>query len=163
MNKHTAEIRMKLFCFYHIIYNFIIYFFVGMKATTAQNAFMKGKIPLIQKDVQEASSSVVANSGGLVPFSLSVVPSYTLEVTGLSPDTPASAIEDLLSLELGVGGTPLVRPMRVDRGALMKFRRHRDVSDIEGTSFMLFHTPLFRFPKFFLSITIKACYELFWI
>ena len=154
---------MKLFCFYHIIYNFItFFFFVGMKATAAQNAFMKGKITLIQKDVQEASS-VVAYSGGLVPFSLSVVPSYTLEVTGLSPDTPASAIENLLNNELGVGGTPLVRPMRVDRGALMKFRRHRDVSDIEGTSFMLFHTPLFRFPKFFLSITIKACYELFWI
>lgn len=57
----------------------------------------------------------------LATSKVSLFPAYAVHVHGLSPETPAQAVHDALAAE------GLVQPRRVDRSAILKFRRHKEI------------------------------------
>jgi hypothetical protein len=72
-----------------------------------------------------ASSKSAARAGSMVASSISALPTYVLQVLGLSPDIPVKAVTD--EVAASVPGSSV---LRADRSALLKFRKHSDVSSI---------------------------------
>ena len=82
-------------------------------AVAALEAFLSGKASLSSAPV---SAGV---TGGLVTSQLSVLPSFALEVSGLGVE---SSVADLVS---HLTASSALVPLRSDRAAVLKFRRHK--------------------------------------
>lgn len=61
-------------------------------------------------------------TGSMVSSSIELIPSFALEVLDLSVDQPANSITIPLLKEY-----PLLNLLKVDRSALLKLRRHKEV------------------------------------
>ena len=61
------------------------------------------------------------NTENSMTSKISLIPSYSVHVNGLGPETPAKAIEAALSKD------GLVHPLGVNRSGLLKFKRHLEV------------------------------------
>lgn len=86
-------------------------------AQRALDRFNRGEIQL-----SSGSSTTTTSTGNLVSSSISVLPSYVLQVLGLSTDVPVRTVTEHLSTAV-----PDAKVVRSDRSALLKFRRNHDV------------------------------------
>lgn len=71
----------------------------------------------------EPSDKSASNSGTVVTSSLTVMPSFVVQVKGLSPDTSVSSMLTDLKAETN----NWLNVLKSDRSALVKFRRHKYV------------------------------------
>jgi hypothetical protein len=98
--------------------------FVGFmnadQVVRAQNGLLKGTT---QVETIAANSS--AQSGAVLSSSVTVAPSFVLQVVGLSPDMPSNEVTSVL---VSAG----VHSVKADRTALVKFKAHRDVSELSS-------------------------------
>lgn len=85
------------------------------EAIAAQSSFINGSVSIDAKDSLSTSDS------GLVTSSISVQPSFVLQVQNLSRETSVKQCEDVLS----EGG--ITNPLSTDRSAILKFKRHSEV------------------------------------
>jgi hypothetical protein len=88
--------------------------FLNVQAQDALNYYVKGGVKL------------PANSNGekaAVTATLNTLPTYVLQVEGLDAETPLQKLTDALAKAV-----PEARVIRADRTALVKFKRHHDVS-----------------------------------
>ena len=67
--------------------------------------------------------------GSLVAARLTGHPSFVVEVSGIEPDFPVSDLQKLWSAGKGEGSVVLgdADILRVDRSAIVKFKRHSEV------------------------------------
>ena len=86
-------------------------------AQRALDRFNRGEVLL------SSGSSSATSAGNLVSSSISVLPSYVLQVLGLGTDVPVRTVTDHLST-----AAPDAKVVRSDRSALLKFRRNHDVA-----------------------------------
>lgn len=89
------------------------------EAYGAQNTLLRGSAK-VGEDVRSAAA-VDGHSGAVVSSTVTVVPSFVLQVLGLGATEPASSVVSALTAALPVG------VVKVDRSALVKFPRHKDV------------------------------------
>jgi len=114
--------------------------FIGFEtmqqAVSAHESFIKGKTTLQGggKSSQNAPSALLPGlGGGLVTSHISVLPSFVVDVQGLDPEVPAIEADKAARGKVmggggeGVEGVELVNPIRVDRGAILKFKRNLEV------------------------------------
>ena len=87
-----------------------------------------------------------------------MIPQLSVQVSGIDPETPYQQIQALLagqdseSEEIGGDKDPLiVDTLRIDRTAIIKFKKAKDVSDIS-----LLPDPNHRFP-FILCLDTSCC------
>lgn len=105
--------------------------FVAFETTTdavaAMESFIAGKTNIRNKNSDSQSeTAVVAGkpSGGLVTSHISVLPSCALEVQALGTDVPVTQIDELLQ---ALPESLALQPLRYERTAILKFKRHRQV------------------------------------
>eukprot|EP01041_Mallomonas_annulata_P002521 gene2521-4903_t len=94
-------------------------------ATAAHSAFQRNTI-------KPSLPLIPATINGTVTSRLSIVPSFVVQVSGLEPNRPATDVLAVLNNEVEDGvedaeNVQLIRPVRVDRGGLLKFKRHKEV------------------------------------
>jgi len=87
-------------------------------AHSALDTFMSGAVEI----KSSKTSSNTSSAGSMVASMISTLPTYVTQVMGLSPETPVKAVMDDVDAQ-----QPGMKMVKVDRKALLKFRRHRDV------------------------------------
>lgn len=87
------------------------------QATAAHADFVEGRVSLSSA----GGGGEGTGEGGIVSSRLSTHPAFVLEVDGLDPETPAAEVTAALE------ATGLVSIARVERSAIVKFRRHLEV------------------------------------
>lgn len=101
--------------------------FIGFATTeeaiNAQRNFVDGKISLSVNGAKNAKTNAGGNEsmGLLTSSSISVLPSYVVEVSGLPVDQPAKVVESTATED------GFVNVLRTSRSAIMKFKRHAEI------------------------------------
>ena len=106
------------------------------QASNAHTSFLVGDASVVAPTASEAADSQVSAAsvlngkslGGVVSSHITIWPSYTVEIGGLSADQPASSVEAVVKGGVeGEARSSLFTPIRIDRSAILKFRRHLEI------------------------------------